>query len=337
MARLTVTDAPHDIWVVAELKDGAPTPLTLEMTYGARMAADMMGFYVKVAVPGSDAPDAASTLIQAGADRITMIDHPAGPASAAGIASFSAWLNALSDLFVAQSPEFVMLGATPFGEELAARLAQRFGGGLISRCVSLRVDDFDRAFVGKRPVFGGEYFEVVATSGPAPQFATVLPDCFGPPHRDASRYGETERVALQLETGDQRWPPAGRVDFRMPSPKLKTARRIVSVGRQVGDVEAARRLALALGAEFAGAREATDEGYVDESRVVGITGARVSPELYVALGIRGDTHHTFGIQGARFVVAVHPDPDAPIFKQADAGIVGDPAQVARELAESLGG
>jgi len=118
-------------------------------------------------------------------------------------------------------------------------------------------------------------------------------------------------------------------------PKLKNARRIVSVGRQVGDVEAAKRLASAIGAEFAGAREAIDEGYIDESWVVGITGERVGPDLYIALGIRGDTMHAFGIQDARCVVAVHPDPDAPIFKQADAGIVGDPAKVAGELMKLL--
>jgi electron transfer flavoprotein alpha subunit len=128
---------------------------------------------------------------------------------------------------------------------------------------------------------------------------------------------------------------AKAAEFTMPRPQLKDARRIVSVGRQVGDVEAARRLAAALGAEFAGAREALDEGYIDESQVVGVTGARVAPDVYIALGIRGDTQHAFGIQDARFVVAVHPDPDAPIFKQADVGIVGDPSAVAEELRKKV--
>jgi electron transfer flavoprotein alpha subunit len=336
MAKLTVSETPHDLWVVAELKDGVLTPLTLEMAYGARMAADLMGFYVKAAVLGHELPDVSTDLIQAGADRVYILDDPglsaAGASSATGVASYiqPAWLKALSDLFVAQSPEFVMLGATPFGEALAPGLAQRFGGGLISRCLTLRVDDFDRAFVGKRAVYGGAYYEIVATSGPAPQFATVLPDCFGPPFVDASRFGETERVEVQI--GDRsRLAQPEAVEFQMPRPRLKNARRIVSVGRQVGDVEAARQLASKLGAEFAGAREAMDEGCIDESQVVGITGARVSADLYIALGIRGDTMHAFGVQGARYVVAVHPDPDAPILRQADAAIVGDPVTVVDEL------
>jgi electron transfer flavoprotein alpha subunit len=334
MARLSVSETPHDIWVVAELdvERRACTPLTLEMTYGARMAADMMGFYVKVALLGSDVPDVSSSLIQAGADRVYLVDHPALASPAV-----EPWLKALSDLFVAQSPEFVLFGATPLAEELAPRLAQRFSGGLIARCVSLRVDDFDRAFVGRRAVYNGEYDEVVATSGPAPQFATVLPGCFGPPYMDASRFGESESVELELELERGEWSEEESeiVDFEMPTPKLKDARRIVSVGRQMGDVEAAKRLAAAIGAEFAGAREAIDEGYIDESQVVGITGECVRPDLYIALGIRGDTMHAFGIQDARFVVAVHPDPDAPIFRQADAGIEGDPARVAGELTKLL--
>jgi electron transfer flavoprotein alpha subunit len=324
MAKLSLSETPHDIWVVAEFADGAPTPLTLEMVYGARTSADMMGFYVKVAAPG----EAAAELIKAGADRVFLLDHPA-----LATAAVEPWLEALSQLFVAQAPEFVLLGAAPLGAELAPRLAQRFGGGLIAGCLSLKVDDFDRAFVGRRAVYGGDYYEVVATSGPAPQFATVLPDCFGPPYLDASRFGETEK--FELEAGGWKFELPEPVAFEMPKPRLKNAKRIVSVGRQVGDVDAARRLASALGAEWAGAREALDEGLIDESQVVGITGARVSPDLYVALGIRGDTQHAFGVQGARFVVAAHPDPDAPILKQADAAIVGDPAVVARELLDLL--
>jgi len=328
MARISLAETPHDIWVVAEVNEGSVTPLTLETVYGARTMADLMGFYVNAAVLGSGLPDVAQPLIRAGADRVFVIDHSA-------LATFEVelWSKALADVFVAQAPEFVLFGATPAGEALAPRLAQRFVGGFIARCVSLRIDDFDRAFVGKRAVFDGEYYEVVATTGPTPQFATVLPDCFGPPYMDAARSGQTQR--LEVDLGDGRLQKSHAVEFEMPRPKLKAAKRIVSAGRQVGNVEAARQLAARLGAEFAGPREAVDEGYIDESQVVGVTGARVSPDLYIALGIRGDSHHAFGIQDARYVVAVYPDADAPIFRQADVAIVGDPATVAVELEQLL--
>jgi len=241
----------------------------------------------------------------------------------------------LSDLFAAQAPEFVMFGATPLGEALAPRLAQRFGAGLITRALMLKVDDFDRCFVGRRAAYHGEYYEVMTSAGARSHFATVLPDTFGAPYPDASRYGEVETVEVNLEDAEARIITIGPVEFTLPQPKLKVAKQIVSVGRQVGDIEAAKALAETLGAELAGAREALDENFIGESQVVGITGECVTPNLYIALGIRGDTMHTWGMKGARYVVAVHPDPDAPILKQADAAIVGDPAKVAKELAEAL--
>ncbi len=338
MTRLTYSDDPHDIWVVAETRDGLLTPLTKELVYGARTSADMMGFYVKVALLGSGVVDVANELYPVGADRVYVADDDRlrpciGPVPSQGCSEI--WLKVLSDLFAAQAPEFVLFGATPLGEALAPRLAQRFGAGLINHALMLKVDDFDRCFIGRRAAYGGEYYEVMSTAGARSHFATVLPDTFSAPYPDASRSGEVETVEVNLEDVEAKIKTIGPVEFTLPQPKLKYARQIVSVGRQVGDIDAARSLAEALGAELAGARESLDEHFIAESQVVGITGERVAPELYIALGIRGDTMHTWGMKGARYVVAVHPDPDAPILKQADAAMVGDPAKVAKELAEAL--
>lgn len=330
MTRLTFSEEPRDIWVVAETKNGALTPLTKELVYGARTTADMMGFYVKVALLGSGVADLANELYPVGADRVIVAEDDR-------LAEFSVetWSKVLSDLFVAQPPEFVLFGATSIGNALAPRLAQRFGTGFIGNCVMLKVDDFDRCFIGRRAAFGGEYFDVMTTAGARSHFATALPDTFGEPYPDTSRYGEVETAEVNLDGVEAKVKAIGPVDYTLPKPKLKYARRIVSVGRQVGDVTCAKLLAEKLGAQLAGAREAIDEGYIDESQVVGITGERVRPDLYIALGIRGDTMHTWGMKDARYVVAVHPDTDAPILKQADAAIVGDPSQWAGELAKLL--
>lgn len=330
MTRLTFSDEPRDIWVVAETQDGALTSLTKELVYGARTTADLMGFYVKVALLGSSVADLAGELYPVGADRVIVAEDER-------LAEFNeeTWLKALSDLFVAQPPEFVLFGATPIGNALAPRLAQRFSAGFIGNCVMLKVDDFDRCFIGRRAAFGGEYFDVLTTAGARSHFATVRPDTFGEPYLDHSRYGEVETLGVDLAAVQVRTRLIGPVEYTLPKPKLKYAKRIVAVGRQVSDVSCAELLANRLGAEFAGAREALDEGYIGEDQVVGITGERVRPELYIALGIRGDTAHTWGMKDARYVVAVHPDPDAPILKQADAAIVGDPGKFAGELAKLL--
>jgi electron transfer flavoprotein alpha subunit len=330
MAKLTFFDQPHDIWIVAETIDGQLTPLTKELVYGARMSADMMGFYVKVALLGSNVNELASELFPVGADRVYVIDN-------ARLENFSSdvWVHALSELFAAQSPEFVLFAATSIGDALAPRLSHRFDAGLISDCISLKVDDFDRCLIGRRNVYGGEYYEVISTAGSKSHFATVLPDTFGEPYPDASRAGEVEQIEVDLHQTLDRVLALGSTPYELPHQKLKQARRIVSVGRQVGDVKAAKSLAQSIGAELAGARESIDEGYINEDHVIGITGERVAPDLYIALGIRGDTQHSFGMRDARYVVAVHPDSDAPMLKHADVAIVDDPAKVARELTEAL--
>ena len=96
-----------------------------------------------------------------------------------------------------------------------------------------------------------------------------------------------------------------------------------------------KQLAGALGARVAGAREALDEDWITEEQVVGAMGESVCPDLYVAVGIRGDTYHAFGIRDAKFIVAIHPDKDAPVLKSADAALVGDPAKLVPELIEAL--
>ena len=219
MTRLNFADQPHDIWIVAETRNGQLTPLTKELVYGARMSADMMGFYVKVALLGSNVSELAAELFPVGADRVYVIDsmHLENFSSDVGA-------HALSELFAVQSPEFVLFGSTLIGNSVAPRLAQRFGAGLISNCISLKVDDFDRCFIGRRNVYGGEYYEVMSTAGAKSHFATVLPDTFGEPFPDASRYGEVEQIEIDLNTIEVKTKTLGSTPYELPHKKLKQAR-----------------------------------------------------------------------------------------------------------------
>ena len=279
----------------------------------------------------SDLAEMARELYPVGADRVYVADDDR-------LAEFALepWLKVLSDLFAAQAPEFVMFGATPIGEALAPRLAQRFGAGLITHALMMKVDDFDRCFIGRRAAYGGEYYEVLTTAGARSHFATVLPDTFGAPYPDASRYGEVETD--RSESGRRRSADqndrAGGVRAAAIEVEIREADRFgrAAGGRhRRGESRWRKRSARS----WPGRVNRWTKTISAKSQVVGITGERVAPNLYVALGIRGDTMHTWGMKGARYVVAVHPDPDAPILKQADAALVGDPAKVAKELAEAL--
>jgi electron transfer flavoprotein alpha subunit len=189
--------------------------------------------------------------------------------------------------------------------------------------------------IGMHPVFDGDYYEVVACPSARPEIATVEPNTFGPPYLDSYRVGETEPVTVSLTGYESRVSVTGPADYVPLEIPLRKARRIVSAGRQAGDFELVKQLASALSAHVAGAREALDEDWITEEQVVGAMGESVRPELYVAVGIRGDTYHAFGIRDARFVVAIHPEADVPLLKNADAALVGEPRQVIPELIEAL--
>lgn len=324
------TNEPRDIWVIAELAEGnQPTPLALELVGGARMMADGLGCYVHAVVLGSGLGDT-SELVAAGADRVHVADD-------AALAEFAVepYLKVLGDLFAAQPPEIVLFGATPLGDELAPRLAQRLKTGLLSHCTSLRMDEIERVLVSTRPAYEGEYFTVAACPQARPEIATVLPDVFGPPYLDSYRFGETEPVSVDLSGIEARVRNAGPAEFSPVEAPLWHARRIVSAGRQAGDFEKVKQLAGILGAQVAGAREAMDEGWITDKQVVGALGESVAPNLYVAVGIRGDSYHAFGIRDAKFIVAIHPDKDAPIFAGADAGLVGNPVEIVTALIDAL--
>ena len=326
---MSMKPEPRDIWVVAELgAEGRPTPLTLEIVGGARMMADGLGCYVHAVVTGAGVEAAAQELIAAGADRVHVADDPI-------LEHSDARCKVLGELLAAQPPEVLLLGATPLAEELAPRLAQRFDTGLLAHCVSLYMDESERVLIGTHPVFDGDYYEVVACPSARPEIATVEPNTFGPPYLDSYRVGETEPVTVDLAGFESCVSAKGPADYVPLEIPLRRARRIVSAGRQAGDFEQVKQLASALGAHVAGAREALDEDWITEEQVVGAMGESVCPDLYVAVGIRGDTYHAFGVRDAKFIVAIHPDASVPLLKSADVGLVGEPRQVIPELIEAL--
>ena len=135
--------------------------------------------------------------------------------------------------------------------------------------------------------------------------------------------------------------PAVRVvgpaeEFEPPPAGLAQAPVIVAAGRQAGDFEAVKRLATVLGGQVAGDRGARDAGWIEAEQIVDVRGVTVAPDVYVAVGIRGDTFHNAAIEEAKFIVAIHPDPDAPIFQVADLCVEASPQDVLPALLGALG-
>jgi len=317
------------IWVVADVVGGVVAPVTMEALGAARTLADSLGAYVYGVLLGEEVTDLAPTLYQAGADDVRVADHRA-------LARFALapYLEVLFDLIEAEQPEVVIFGATSQGHELAARLAQRTGGGLVEHVVAATLDEATRTVQCAFPVYGGEFFQVVACPEARPQFFTIEPGAFSTPFLDPYRRGEPTMLDVEPVASPVRvvGPAEG---FEPPSVPLSQAPVIVAAGRQAVDIDLVKQLAVALGGQVAGDRGARDAGWIGPEQIVDVRGVKVSPDVYVAVGIRGDTFHNAAIEGARYIVAIHPDPDAPIFQVADLCVEADPRDVLPAVVELL--
>ncbi len=291
-----------DVWVI--LLDGgdAASPAELALVGEARRLADGLGCYVHAVVLQEEL---AQPVLTHGADRAHVTADPAA-------------------YLAQQQPEFVLLSAEH--NALAAGLAQHFKAGLITDVPgAVAIDPDTRALLASHPVYAGEYcLDLASTS--AVKLATLDTRTLTTTPADPSRLGEV--IHSDLSPAAVRVRDLGPTNYQPPQWRpLSKARIIVSAGRGLRDAEGfalANQLAQALGAELAGDRAARDLGWVDEAHEVGVTGQEVAPELYIALGIAGDTIHNAAITNARQVIAIHPNPAAPIFKAADLGLVAEP-------------
>jgi electron transfer flavoprotein alpha subunit len=324
----------RDIWV---LTDG--TPEGLVVVDQARRLAEALGARVQaVLIPGGHPTgegDETGDLIAAGADRV----HVAAETLAGDVAlaeGSEVTVNALAPFLEEAKPEFILCADSWLGRGVAPRLAQRLGAGLATRCLEVSINESDRTLVAVRPVYEGEYHEVVNFAPHWPQMATLITAPLSQPYLDRYRSGETDTLPLDLSATPrvrvlgEATPPDGPVP-------LEKASVVVSGGAALGEAgfEKLAALATRLGGAFAGAREAFELGWIEKERLVDITGHKIAPKLYMAFGVAGDVMHAAGIKGAKFVVAVHPDPEAPIFAQADLGIVADPAEVIEQLLAAM--
>ncbi len=316
-----VTTESRDIWV---LVDGLPEGLII--VDQARILADALGARVEAVLVRAGEP---GDLIAAGADRVYVAAEALPRDADLVMGTLTRWLEEAR-------PEFILFADDWLGRDVAPRLAQRLNAGLATRCLEVGINTSDRTLIATRPAYEGEYYEVVTFAPHWPQVATLITASRSQPYLDRYRSGEIETFTpVYEETGRVR-----KVGEASPSKRplgLERASIVVSGGAALGESGFDKLAILAgrLGGAVAGAREAYELGWIEKDRLVDVTGHKISPKLYMAFGVAGDMMHTAAIRGAKCVVAVHPDPDASIFAQADLGIVGDPGEVIDRLLVEL--
>ncbi len=299
-------------------------------TWEAIALAQGLGQPVTVVVAGHDIAAISTSLAAAQVAQVTVVAHEA-------LANYTAdgYVAALAEVVGAISPALVLASHTYQARDFMPRLATRCGRGLVSDCIAIQAEGDGFRFT--RPVFQARLLADVLAVGAAPHFATLQ---VGAVRADAWQKG-TAPVSTQAATIDAstlRQRPDERFKESKQAVDLTAAERIVSVGRGIKGPEhldLIKQLAEALGAEIAASRPICDNGWLPMDRQIGSSGQTVAPKLYLALGISGAIQHVVGMKGAKTIVAVNKDPEAPIFEIADYGIAGDLFEIVPALIAEL--
>ena len=310
------------VLVFAEQRDGQLKSYALEaISEGKRLAAAAGGSLTAVLI-GSNLGDLAVTAGKYGADDVLTADD-------AGLAGYTpgSYAGILQAALTDTSASVVLLSSSAMGRELGALLAAKAGASLLSDVIETKWDG-DRLVV-TRPVYAGKALLKVAATR-MPVIVTLRPNVFAA--TESSGAGNVTTIALGA--ADEKVLVTETAMKDSDRPELTEASIIVSGGRGMGGPEnyaIIEELADTLGAAVGASRAAVDAGWRPHADQVGQTGKTVSPNLYIACGISGAIQHLAGMSSSKCIVAVNTDPEAPIFKVADYGIVADLFQVVPAL------
>jgi electron transfer flavoprotein alpha subunit len=245
---------------------------------------------------------------------------------------------ALKQAIESAKPELVLFPHTYQVRDFAPKLAAMLGKGMIGDCIGYRNDGGKLIFV--RQMFQGKAAADVTFLGDGPWFASFQSGAFRADQLAASDGGARpiHRVAIELKTEQIRTKPLELFKEAKSAVDLTQAPLIVAIGRGIKapeNIPQAQAVAKAMGAEIAASRPICDEGWLPMERQIGSSGQTVAPKLYLALGISGAIQHVVGMKGARTIVAINKDQNAPIFEIADYGVVGDIFEIMPALTEEL--
>lgn len=304
-----------NVLIVVEVGSGQPRPISFELIGAAKK---LGAENVTALVVGNGVADATAPVAASGVDRVLVADDErlAGlPSPAVG----AVLAQAIQQL----QPTAVLVGSTTAGIEFAPRAAARLGIPIASDAVDLAVEDGQ--LVAVRPVLGGRVQSAVKIAGGGPVIVTVRQGSFERAAADGSQ-APIEPFAFTLGAADTRLQVSESAAAEKSGVGLDAADVIVGGGRglkEAKNFELVEQLAAALGGAVAATRAVTDAGWRPHHEQIGQTGRVVSPKLYVAVGISGAAQHVAGLQGAEHIVVINRDADAPMFKLASFGIVGD--------------
>lgn len=337
------------VWVYIDHFKGEAHPSTWEALSAAKMLASQLGGGVTAIVAGSQVNEVAEQAVHHGADEVLVADDPT-------LADYRAepFASVLSKLSTESKPEVILFPTTTRGRELAAMVGVDLQTGVLPDVTGLELKD--GSVVATRPVYAGKLLSKAVCSS-RPQLITLRVRAFPTPEADPSRKGKITPVPAAVSEDAI---PTKVVGYTQAGGgvSLTDAAVIVSGGRGVSNnpsltppsgldekqaeiwraqegFKLVGELAKVLGAAVGASRAAVDAGYIPYEHQVGQTGKVVSPDVYIACGISGAIQHQAGMRTSKVIVAINKDPEAPIFKMARYGVVGDLFTVVPALTEAF--
>jgi electron transfer flavoprotein alpha subunit len=318
----------NGILVFIEHRQGAINKVSFEAVAAAQVLGAALGQEVSAVMLGADA-SLAQEVTGFDVARVVSAENPA-------LADYTpdAYADAMEQVVRARDPQYVIMPHTYLVRDYAPKLAARFGKGLVSDCVRMKVEGGEVTFT--RRLFLGKMDADVVAKGEPPVFATFQSGAYRPDQ--AEKGGGAAVESTPVEVGEVRMRPEPPFQEVKQAVDLTKADVIVAIGRGIKsqeNIQLAEKLAEALGGDIAASRPICDAGWLPIDRQIGSSGQTVAPKLYVALGISGAIQHLVGMKNAGTIVAVNKDSEAPIFDIADYGIVGDIFEVIPVLTEEV--
>jgi len=317
------------IMVVAEQRDGTLNRVSLETLAGAQAIGKETGWAVEVVLPGNQTAALAQELAGYKVEKVYDLEGPSLEAYTS-----DAYVHALKQFVGDRQPKLVLLPHTYQVRDFAPRLALALDRSLISDAISYKLENGKLLFT--RQMFQGKFVADVGFGGEPPWLATL--------QIGAYRADQAEKGSAPVEKVEAAAPAKLRItphevfQEAKQAVDLSQAETIVAIGRGIKEqknIALAEDLARALGGEVAASRPICDNGWLPLERQIGSSGQTVAPKLYIALGISGAIQHIVGMKGARTIVAINKDVEAPIFEIADYGIVGNLFDVVPALTEEI--
>lgn len=328
----------QNILVFVEYNNGVIANVSLELISKAKELAQELKVKVDAVVLGWNMLDKLGKLGHYGCDNVYYINDKR-------LAHFTSvpYAKIVSSIIEKYTPQIVLFGATINGRDLAPRIAGTLGCGLTADCINLQIGNYEfkgqkweKTLLQIRPAFGGNIVATIVSPESSPSMASVREGVMKLAHPNPNKTPQIVMESSNLTDNDY-MTEVLEVVQKPKDVNLKEAKIIIGVGIGATDpatLEAIKALANELGAEIGCTRPVADMGLFSWDYQIGQTGLTVRPNLYIACGISGQLQHTVGVEESKRIIAINKDAQAPIFKLAHYGIVGDVKDVVSKMLQA---